>query len=366
MVEVVETKVNAVAERCLKVGITYAYAHRVAFIGHWLQLSYRWLACASAVVDLQTACLAKLIAEAQEWCWCPQPRCGYIALGIEQIAAFLHCSHQLNTGIEVVLGVHFLIAELYGLAEELVAELAALGLIEYVKFLIYVEIALKNVEKQLFVVEHRESKRIFHGAAQFLVVEQAGHKHCCVERCFAHCTCHLTVVNVLVAIVEAIIAAIGKLQEVAVLHIAQWFGPSDTAVHAIGPSVILDELANIFVGSLFVIIFVEGVSIAVLMQIAVGVAYLGAEAATLALLELVVIHKLSAKFVARTVVNVLLHAMVDRRRCLERRTSARLRYRVVPTAIEVKGEIWAEFQCIERVDLPLHAESAVHIVAVGL
>ena len=108
----------------------------------------------------------------------------------------------------------------------------------------------------------------------------------------------MAVVDILVTIVEAIVAAISQLEEVAVLHIAKWFGPSNSTVHAIGPSVVFDELAYVFVGSFFVVVFVECARVVVFVHIAVIIAYLGAEATTFALLELVVIHKLTAKFVA--------------------------------------------------------------------
>ena len=146
LIEVVESQVDIMVERGFEVGVTNADAHRVAEVGHGLKLSNRRLACASAIVNLEAACFAEFVAETSEWCRSPQPRCGDVTLRIEQVAALLHGAHELQSGIEVVFCMHFLEAELYGLAKEFVAELAALGLIEDVEFLAYVEIAFENIE----------------------------------------------------------------------------------------------------------------------------------------------------------------------------------------------------------------------------
>ena len=124
------------------------------------------------------------------------------------------------------------------------------------------------------------------------------HKYSRIESRLAHCVGQLAIVDILVAIVEAIVAAISQLQEVAVLHIAERFGPSDTTVHTVGPSVVFDELANIFVVGFFIVVFVKGARVVVFVHIAIVITNLSTEAAALALLKLMVIHKLSAKFVA--------------------------------------------------------------------
>ena len=161
-----------------------------------------------------------------------------------------------------------------------------------------IELAFEDIEEHLLVVEHRETERVFDGGAQFIVVEQIVHEYCRIESRLAHSVGQLAIIYVLVAIVEAIVAAVCQLQEVAVLHIAKWFGPSDTTVHSVGPSVIFYELANIFVVGLFVVVFVKSARVVVFVHITVVITNLSTEAAALALLKLVVIHKLSAKFVA--------------------------------------------------------------------
>ena len=73
LVEVAESQVHAVGEGGFQLRVTNDDVQWVALVGNGLQLCNAGLATAQAIVECQVAGLAKLVAEACEWCHAPSP-----------------------------------------------------------------------------------------------------------------------------------------------------------------------------------------------------------------------------------------------------------------------------------------------------
>ena len=128
--KVLEAQVQVVDKRRLEVGVTDDDVERVALVGHGLQLCDAGLVGTHAVVGVECACLAELVAESCVGCHAPHPSAGDVACAVNQVAAAGHGRAHGESQVEVIFLAHLPESELKRLVEELVAERIAQSLVE--------------------------------------------------------------------------------------------------------------------------------------------------------------------------------------------------------------------------------------------